>query len=84
MIYRRTARFKRAYQSLPEQIRSKVKQAFALFQEDLGHPSLGVKKVQGHPGIWEGRIDRQYRFTFHFERVEGAAETFHPYLEGED
>jgi len=43
------------------------KKAFILFQEYPAHPSLGVKKMQGHMGIWEGRIDQQNRFTFHYE-----------------
>ncbi len=34
--------------------------------ENPYHPSLHIKKVQGTKGIWEGRIDRQYRFTFQF------------------
>ena len=24
--------------------------------------------MQGYEGVWEGRIDQQYRFTFHYER----------------
>lgn len=75
MIYRRTDRFKRAYQVLPHLIRMKVSKAFTLFQADPSHPSLGVKKMQGHEGIWEGRIDRQYRFTFHFEEDKSSGET---------
>ena len=74
MIYRRTDRFKKAYQRLPEQIRQKVGKAFGLFQSDPAHPSLGVKRIQGHTGIWEGRIDRQYRFTFHYETHPDSGE----------
>jgi mRNA-degrading endonuclease RelE of RelBE toxin-antitoxin system len=72
MIYRRTERFKKAYQGLPTPIRQKVAKVFVLFQENLAHPALGVKKMQGHGNIWEGRIDRQYRFTFHFEKDEDS------------
>ena len=75
MIYRRTARFKKAYQSLPKHIRKKVAKAFALFQEDPAYPSLGVKKMQGYQGVWEGRINQQYRFTFHYERHPERDET---------
>ena len=75
MIYRRTSHFKKAYQVLPKPIRQKVTKAFILFQTDPYHPSLGVKKMRGHKSIWEGRIDRQYRFTFHFERGEATGET---------
>lgn len=75
MIYRRTDRFKKAYQSLPKYIRKKVFKAFDLFQNDPTHPSLGVKKMQGYEGIWEGRIDQKYRFTFHYERDLETGET---------
>jgi mRNA-degrading endonuclease RelE of RelBE toxin-antitoxin system len=55
---------------LPEPIRVKVKKIFKLFQENPRHPSLGVKKMQGKIGIWEGRLDQSYRFVFHFETAE--------------
>ena len=75
MIYRRTERFKKAFLGLPNPIQQKVAKAFVLFQEDPSYPSLGVKKMQGHANIWEGRIDRQYRFTFHFEKGEASGDT---------
>ena len=28
---------------------------------------MSIKRVQGMPGVWEGRIDIRYRFTFHYE-----------------
>jgi hypothetical protein len=28
--------------------------------------------MQEHGNIWEGRIDRQYRFTFQFEKDEDS------------
>lgn len=67
MIYRRSDHIKKAYQSLPKHIRKKTAKAFVLFKENPTHPSLGVKKMKGHEGIWEGRIDQKYRFTFHYE-----------------
>ena len=75
MKYRRTDYFKKAYQSLPEAIKEKVAKAFRLFQQDPHHPSLGVKKIKGAKGIWEGRIDRDYRFTFHYEKNGDTGET---------
>ena len=67
MIYRRTERFKKAFKSLPPDIQGKVIKAFDLFRQDPTHPSLVIKKIRGRAGIWEGRIDQSYRFTFHFE-----------------
>jgi hypothetical protein len=68
MIYRRTMRFKKAYQTLPKHVQLKVAKAFLLLQEDPAHPSLGIKKIRGYEAIWEGCIDQQYRFTFHYEK----------------
>jgi len=67
MRYVRTGRFKKAAAKLPREIQAKAAKAFVLFKENPRHPSLGVKRVQGLPGVWEGRIDVSYRFTFHYE-----------------
>jgi mRNA-degrading endonuclease RelE of RelBE toxin-antitoxin system len=67
MRYVRTERFKRAAARLPREIQAKAVKAFMLFKENPRHPSLGVKRVQGIAGVWEGRIDANYRFTFHYE-----------------
>ena len=68
MIYRRTERFRKAFKALPRAVQEKVVKAFALFQQDQRHPSLLIKKMQGRAGIWEGRIDQDYRFTYHYEK----------------
>ena len=75
MKYQRTARFKRAFKSLPGDVQVKVAKAFVLFQANPQHPSLGVKKMQGLKGIWEGRIDDFYRFTFEYVTDESTGET---------
>lgn len=66
MIYRRTGRFRSAYAQLPKETQEKAVKAFELFQENPRHPSLVIKKVKGVEDIWEGRIDRFYRFTFQY------------------
>ncbi len=67
MKYRRLAAFRRAFEQLPPEIQVKAGKAFLLFRENPRHPSLHVKRVRGLPGVWEGRVDIQYRFTFHYE-----------------
>ena len=67
MKYVRTKQFKKAATRLPREIQAKAAKAFILFKENQRHPSLGVKRVQGISGVWEGRIDLNYRFTFHYE-----------------
>lgn len=75
MIYRRTQRFHKAFCALPAEIQAKAAKAFLLFQADRQHPSLGTKKIKGAEEIWEGRVDRAYRFTFHYENDPTSGET---------
>jgi len=53
------------------EIKERAREAFLRFQDGAEdppfHPSLRVRKMQGHPGIWEGHITLQYVFTFHIE-----------------
>jgi mRNA interferase RelE/StbE len=67
MIFRRSERFKRGFRLLPAVTQKKALKAFALFAENPRHPSLQIKKIKGVDDIWEGRINRNYRFTFHYE-----------------
>ena len=71
MIFVRTERFKKAFQSLPREIQNKAVKALRLLSEDTFFPSLGVKKVQGAPGIWDARIDFKYRMTFQLNEEDG-------------
>lgn len=67
MIYRRTKRFRKSFEALPLTIQEKAIKAFSLFKQDSNHPSLVIKKMKGKDGVWEGRINDFYRFTFHHE-----------------
>lgn len=67
MKYRRLPSFKKAFAQLPHDIQLKAGKAFLLFQENPQHPSLHIKRMRGIPGVWEGRVDIHYRFTFHYE-----------------
>jgi mRNA interferase RelE/StbE len=59
-----TKPFDRDYYNSPKEIKEQVNKQFALFLENPRHPSLRLKKIKGHPTIWEGRITESYRFTF--------------------
>jgi len=48
---------------LPTAIQEKVKKQIALLAENPSHPSLQTKPVQGAAGVYEARIDRDYRMT---------------------
>ncbi len=57
-------RFEKAYVKLPGTIRKKVDKAIRLLADNPQHPSLRSKKIQGVRGIYEARIDRNYRMTY--------------------
>lgn len=60
---RRTPRFDKQLNKLPEYIRKKFKKQLAFLREDFYHPSLHLKK-KGDSGLWEARVDYHYRFVF--------------------
>lgn len=61
--------FLRYYANLPKPIQKKVSKALHLLADNPRHPSLRSKPIEGAPGIYEARVDRQYRLTY--ERLPG-------------
>lgn len=59
-----TESFRRDYKKLPGAIQRIVDKQLFLLLENIKHPSLRVKKMAGHPEVWESRISKGYRFTF--------------------
>jgi len=59
-----TRRFDRDYVSLSEEIKNLLDRKLKIFVTNQNHPSLRVKKMEGHPSIWEASINIQYSFTF--------------------
>ena len=74
MKHRRTARFKEAFEALPDSVKAQARKAFILFQGNMSHPSLEIEQVEGYPGVWSGRISQKYRWTFHFEDDQESGE----------
>lgn len=67
MKFRKSKRFDKSFDNLPSEIQEKARKAFSLFKVQPHppfHPSLVIKKIRGTNNIWEGRVDRFYRFTF--------------------
>jgi len=60
----RTEVFKKDFGQLPKRVQEKFVKKFRLFMENIRHPSLRVKKMEGHKNRWEASIDMFYRFTF--------------------
>ena len=65
-----TARFEKAYEKLTDADKQRVSKALILLGENLRHPGLHTKKMDGRPNIREARPSKRLRMTF-----EIAAET---------
>jgi mRNA interferase RelE/StbE len=59
-----TRPFDEDYSALPESIKERADKQFIILIENPHHPSLRLKKIKGHPNIWEGRVTKSCRFTF--------------------
>lgn len=64
--YQFSKRFKKEYGALPKKIQKTFDEKLSLFLDNLLHPSLRVKRIQGTKNRWEGSITMNYRFTFEF------------------
>ena len=59
--------FIKDYRSLPKQIQKATDKQLELLLANIRHPSLNIKKMHDPRNIWEGRVTREYRFTFQIE-----------------
>lgn len=64
MVLRFTASFENDYKGLPDKIQKCLDKQLIFLVKNSKHPSLRTKKIKGHPYVWEGRITKNYRFTF--------------------
>lgn len=64
----KTKRFAKRYQKLPKTIQKKADKQILLLSQNIRHPSLRAKKLEGYADVWEGRVDRSYRFIFTIEK----------------
>lgn len=59
-----TKRARKDFADLSPQLKAHVRKQLALLQQNLRHPSLDAKKYRGTDDIWQGRVNRDYRFYF--------------------
>jgi mRNA-degrading endonuclease RelE of RelBE toxin-antitoxin system len=64
MKFVRTNHFKRDYKKLPPTIQELTDKKLRLLAQEVSHPSLRVKKVQGLRNVFEGSITMDYRYLF--------------------
>lgn len=60
----RTDRFLRDYRKLPAQVRKQTEGKLLYLVQDIGHPSLRVRRVRKHADVHEASISMQYRLLF--------------------
>lgn len=53
------------YEALSKALQKKADKQFAYLLEDIRHPSLDIKKYKDTDDLWQGRIDKGYRFYFY-------------------
>jgi mRNA-degrading endonuclease RelE of RelBE toxin-antitoxin system len=53
--------FWRLYRALPKDLQNRADKAFELLRQSPQHPSLRLKKVKGHDGLWSARVGQDYR-----------------------
>jgi mRNA-degrading endonuclease RelE of RelBE toxin-antitoxin system len=63
-----TKPFRRDYKNLPDHIQEQIDKQITQLLKNPKHPSLHVKKMEGHESIWEVRITKGYRMTFQINR----------------
>jgi mRNA-degrading endonuclease RelE of RelBE toxin-antitoxin system len=52
--------------SLPENIRKILSKKISYLSENINHPSLGTKKIQGQKYIFEAAISKGIRLTWQY------------------
>ena len=57
-------RFKKEFKKLPQNIQKSFYEKLSLLLQNVLHPSLRVKRIQGTKNRWEGSVTMKYRFTF--------------------
>jgi len=57
-------RFKKEFKKLPQNIQKSFYEKLSLLLQNILHPSLRVKRIQGTKNRWEGSVTMKYRFTF--------------------
>jgi len=56
--------FKRSFKSLTREVRKKFRKQVNFLLTGIRHPSLRAKKYDEGRGIWQARVDSNYRFYF--------------------
>lgn len=64
MNYVLSERFSSRLVALPAVVKKKFEKQLRFLLQDIRHPSLRAKKHEEKKGIWQARVDDNYRFYF--------------------
>lgn len=59
-----SARARKNLDSLEPQTKAQARKQLALLLNNIRHPSIRAKKYDEANDIWQGRVNRDYRFYF--------------------
>jgi hypothetical protein len=64
MNWRHTERSFNDFERAPAAVRRAFEKQIELLSQDLRHPSVRAKRFSGTLDLWQGRINRDWRFYF--------------------
>lgn len=64
MRLRYSGHFMRRYEKAPASVRKAFDRRAGFLLENLQHPSLRAKKYDESRGVWQARVNRDWRFYF--------------------
>lgn len=59
--------FKKDFRKLPADLQKLADSKIEMLAHNPRHPSLRIKKMEGHKDIWEASVTMKYRITFEIE-----------------
>lgn len=69
---------RQAFKAFPPHIRRKAEKQLRFLEQNLKHPSLHAKKYDEGLDLWQGRVDKAYRFYF---TIDGDTYRIHSFKE---
>ena len=64
MMWAHTRRSEKDFRNAPAAIQRAFEKQVGLLAKNLNHPSLHAKKYDGASGLWQARVNRDWRFYF--------------------
>ena len=74
-----TRRAAKDLDGLPPRLQDTVRKQLEILANNIRHPSLQAKKYGGTDDIWQGRVNRDYRFYFRIVGDEYRVQTIIPH-----